>query len=88
MTRKRMTIDHLAVIVADGFQALQNELGGRFLAVDTRFLAVDTHFLAVESELKDLKSQVGRIERKLDSTIERLDDHSGRLKRLEESIQG
>ena len=86
MTRRRMTIDHMAAMVADGFQALQNELGERFLVVDSRFLAMEGRFLGIETELKDLKSQVGRIERKLDSTIERLDDHGVRLKRLEESI--
>ena len=74
MARKRTMIDHLAAMVADGFQSLQSQLGERFLAVDSRFLSMDnrfdameSRFLGIENELKDLKSQVGRMERKLDS---------------------
>lgn len=73
MAPKRITIDRLAVMVANGFQDLQTEMRERFVGV--------------ESELKDLRLQVGRIERKLDSVVDRLDDHGLRLKRLEESPQ-
>ncbi len=85
MAPKQITMDRLAVMVANGFQDLQKEMRERFGAVDGRFASMDGRLVSVESELKDLRLQVGRIERKLDSVVDRMDDHDLRLKRLEES---
>ncbi len=87
MAPKRITIDGLAAMVANGFHDLQTELRERFAAVDERFASMNGRLVSVESELKDLRLQVGRIERKVDSVVDRLDDHGLRLKRLEESLQ-
>lgn len=78
---KRITVDQLAVMVADGFQTVQDEVRGRFAVV------VD-ELKDIKVELKDLRADVGRVERKLNSAIEQLDDHSIRLRRLEDSAQG
>jgi hypothetical protein len=68
------TVDQLAGLVASSFQALQDEMREGFRAVNER---LDTH-----------ERRLDRIERKLDSTIERVNDHSVRLRRLETSGPG
>ena len=70
------TVDHLAAMVANSFQSLQDEMRGGFRAVHARLDAHDGRFVEMEKRLD-------RIERKLDNTIERVNGHDIRLKRLE-----
>lgn len=83
MARKRVTIDQLATMVANGFQALQEEMREGFRQVTGRLDAVEAKLGEHSSVLDEHSHRLGRIERKLDSTIERVDDHGGRLERLE-----
>ena len=83
MARKRVTIDHLATMVANGFQTLKEEMTAGFRSVHEQLSEHGRGLAGVESELKDHGVRLNRIERKLDNTIERVDDHSVRLERLE-----
>ncbi|MGH2373702.1 MAG: hypothetical protein ACRDIC_09575 [bacterium] len=101
MVGKRITVDHLAAIVADGFQALHDEMREGFRHVNSRLdsvevklgehsavLAEHSTILAEHSTILDQHSGLlARIERKLDSTIARVDDHGIRLDRLERKKQ-
>ena len=64
-------LDQLAAMVANAFQSLQDEMREGFRVVNQR---LDDHDL-----------RLGRIERKLDDTIERVNGHDVRLGRLEKS---
>lgn len=87
MARKRITIDQLAAIMANGLQALQEEVREGFHSVRELLGEHGTRLDGIENELKDHGARLDRIERKLDNTIERVDDHSVRLGRLEKSRQ-
>jgi len=78
MNKRRVAIDELTTMVANGFHAVQEEMQDGFRALTSR---VD----GIETELKDHGARLDRIERKLDSTIERVDDYSVRLKRVEKT---
>ncbi len=83
MARKRVTIDQLATMVANGFQALQEEIREGFLRVTSRLDSVEAKLGEHSSVLDEHSHRLERIERKLDSTVERVDDHGVRLERLE-----
>lgn len=104
MAPKRVTIDQLAAMVANGFQALQDEMRegfrqitGRLNGVEGRLGGVEGRLGGVEGRLDGVEGRLGavevkqeehsrslnRIERKLDSTIARVDDHGVRIERLE-----
>jgi NTP pyrophosphatase (non-canonical NTP hydrolase) len=83
MAKKRVTIDHLAAMMANGLQALHEEMGEAFRAVREHLGHHGQRLDGIESELKDHRVRLDRIERKLDNSIERVDDHSVRLQRLE-----
>jgi uncharacterized coiled-coil protein SlyX len=83
MARKRVTIDLLATMVANGFQALQEEMREGFRQITSRFDSVEAKLGEHSSVLDEHSHRLDRIERKLDGTVERVDDHSVRLERLE-----
>ncbi len=83
MARKRVTMDKLATMVANGFQALQGEIREGFLRVTSRLDSVEAKLGKHSSVLDEHSHRLDRIERKLDSTVERVDDHGVRLERLE-----
>jgi hypothetical protein len=83
MARNRVTIDQLATTVANGFQALHEEMREGFRRVSGRLDAVEAKLGEHSSVLDEHSHRLARIERKLDSTIERVDDHGVRLERLE-----
>jgi hypothetical protein len=80
-----MTIDQLAAIMANGLQALQEEVRQGFRSVREQLGEHGTRLDGIENELKDHGVRLDRIERKLDNTIERVDDHGVRPGRLEKS---
>jgi tetrahydromethanopterin S-methyltransferase subunit G len=65
--------------VRDGFRSVN----GRLDAHDRRFDTIDQHLREHSDTLRDDTHRLDRIERKLDSTIGRVDYHSVRLERLE-----
>jgi hypothetical protein len=62
-------------------------MGRERFTLDTLAAMIVTEFVAVREEIGALRQEVragfGRIERKLDNTVERVDDHEVRLVRLE-----
>lgn len=85
MAKKRITLDQLAAMVANGLQAVQEEVREGFRAVREQLDDHGGRLDNIEAELKDHGVRLNRIERKLDNTIERVDDHGVRLERLEKS---
>jgi len=75
-------IGELATSVDKGFR----QVDGHFRQVDGHFQQVDGHFQQVEQRLDDLELGQGRIERKLDATIERIDEHSVEITKLKHKI--
>ncbi len=73
---RHVTIDHLAEMVAKGFQNLRREMLDGFASIRA---ILDDH----GETLADHSHRLDRIERKLDNTIERVDTHNVRLERLE-----
>jgi hypothetical protein len=84
MARKRVTVDQLATMVANGFQALQEEMREGFQRVISRLEEVEARLSENSTTLNDHSRHLGRVERKLDSTTDLLDSHGVRLARLEE----
>ena len=82
MARKRVTIDQLPTMVANGLQALQEEMREGFRVVRGQLGDHGRRLDNIGTELKDHGVRLDRIERKLDNTIERVDDHGVRLERL------
>jgi len=73
---RRITLDQLAAMVAKGFEDLRREMQDGFASLR----AVVDHHTAVHA---DHSRRFNRIERKLDNSIGRLDDHDVRLQALE-----
>ena len=105
MAPKRVTLDQLAVMVANGLESVQEEmregfrqvgarldavetkLGGHDTTLDSHSRILDSHSRILESHSRILESHsriLNRIERKLDSVTDLVDDHSIRLQRLED----
>jgi chromosome segregation ATPase len=94
---KRVTVDQLATMVGNGFLALQEEMregfrlvrmqlgehGERLDAIEIELKDHSARFDRIDAELRDHSARFDRIERKLDTTIERVEDHGIRLRRLE-----
>jgi len=74
MARKRVTIDQLAAIVANGLQALQEDMREGFRVIREHLGEHGRRLNNIETELKDHGVRLDRIERKLDNTIERVDE--------------
>jgi hypothetical protein len=74
MARQRMTLDKLAFMLIDEFQAVRTETAGGFTAV--------------RREMADGFGAVGvrldRVERKVDSALDSIRDHEVRLQRVEQ----
>jgi septal ring factor EnvC (AmiA/AmiB activator) len=85
MKKKRVTIDELATMVANGFHALQDETREGFRTVHEQLGEHGQRLDSIETELKDHGVRLDRIERKLDNTVERVDDYSFRLERIEKA---
>ena len=75
----------------DEFTKLYKYLDKQFLAVGQQFNAVDGQFKVANQKLDGIQKQLieadnrtGRIEKKLDASVERLDDHGRRIENLEE----
>ncbi|HET8579716.1 MAG TPA: hypothetical protein VFL31_01845 [Nitrospiraceae bacterium] len=83
MAKKRITLDQLAAMVANGLQAVQEEMKEGFRVVREQLGHHSQRLDGIEAELKDHGVRLDRIERKLDNTIARVDDHGVRLERLE-----
>lgn len=84
MAPKRVTLDQLAAMVANGFEVLQDEMREGFRQVGTRLDAVETKLGGHDTTLESHSRILNGIERKLDSVIELVDDHTIRLQRLED----
>lgn len=69
MARKRVTIDQLATMVANGLHALQEEMREGFRGVREQLGEHGKRLGSMEGELKDHGIRLDRIERKLDNTI-------------------
>lgn len=73
---EEMSIDKLAVMVANGFQAIDkrfDEVDKRFVEIDNRFDEVDKRFDKVEQSIIDLDSKVEVMNvrlKKVESAIE------------------
>jgi hypothetical protein len=84
MARGRFTLDTLAALIVDEFVAVREEIGG--LRQELR-PELHQQVGSLRNEMGSLRQEMmagfARIERKLDSTIERVDDHQVRLVRLE-----
>jgi tetrahydromethanopterin S-methyltransferase subunit G len=87
---RRITIDQLAAMVARDFE----DVGRRFEDVGRRFDGVAGEFENVRREMRegfaslravqdDHSHRLDRIERKLDSVVDRVDGHDVRLQALE-----
>ncbi len=78
--------------MTDEFGALRKEMGGGFRSLHER---ADAHMNAIgdvketvtriEETLTNHTHRLGSIENKLDSTIERVDDHGVMVKKIEEA---
>ena len=80
---KKVTIDKLAEITANGFAGVDKRFDAvdkRFDAVDKRFDAVDKRFDAVDKRLDGVDVRLDRIENLL------LRDHLNRIERLEDTV--
>lgn len=71
MAREPVTIDQLAAMVANGLQAIQEEVREGFRSVHEQLGGHGRRLDGIESELKDHGTRLDRIERKRDNTIER-----------------
>jgi hypothetical protein len=80
MPKNRMTLDRLAAMIAVEFQAVRREMADGLAAVRQEMAE---GFAAVRETLSDHSARLNRIERKLDNTIERVDERAVRLARLE-----
>jgi len=84
MAPKRVTLDQLAVMVANGLESVQEEMREGFRQVGARLDAVETKLGGHDTTLESHSRILNRIERKLDSVTDLVDDHSIRLQRLED----
>jgi predicted nucleic acid-binding Zn-ribbon protein len=74
-TEKKITIDELAVMIHDGFKAVDEKLA----KVDQRFDSLDGRLLNVEGHLTHINARLGRIEQELTTG-----NYERRLESLEE----
>jgi chromosome segregation ATPase len=83
---QRVTLDQLAAMVARGFEDVHCELTGvRGELADVRggLTSVQGELTEIRAVQADHSHRLDRIERKLDSVVERVDDHDVRLRTLE-----
>lgn len=76
MTKKKITIDDLAIMVQKGFNetASKTDMNVRFEVIDARFDAVDARFDKVDERLDRIENILIRA-------------HDDRLDRLEDSVR-
>ena len=65
-TKKAMTIDDLALMVAKGFNETNERMDKRFEQVDKRFEQVDRHFEEVNKQLRNIKADLNKKVDKID----------------------
>lgn len=66
---KKITLEDLAVMIAEGFNAIEN----RFVGVDQRFISIDQRFVGVEGRLNDLTQEVRQFKKETTDNFERID---------------
>jgi hypothetical protein len=96
MARQRMTLDKLAFMLIDEFQAVRTETAGGFTAVRREMTDGLTSvrqemadgLTSVRQEVADGFGAVGvrldRVERKVDTALDSIRDHEVRLQRVEQ----
>lgn len=75
--------DEILTGISDVVQIIGQHMDERFEQVDKRFEQVDKRFEQVDQRFENIENRLDRVERKLDNTIERTDQHSELLTKLE-----
>jgi len=77
--KKQMTLDDLAVLVADGF----NDVGGRLDKLDGRMDKMDSSMDKLDSRMDKLDSRMDKLDSRMDKLDSRMDKLDSRMDNLD-----
>ena len=85
--KKEMTIEDLAIMVGNGFSAIDRKFTDKFNAIDFRLVGVETRLMTVEELVKNTRRDVLNIGDKFIHRHE-FDTLLTRVLRIEEKVEG
>ena len=74
-----VTIDSLAIMVANGFESVKKDLD--FFKLDTT-----THFNIIEMDLKSVKKELSELQNKVDDIHDTMINYDKRIETIEEKV--
>ncbi len=75
---KKVTLENLARMVANGFADVRSEMNERFNQVDKKFTAVDKRFDNIDERIDGIEERLIRMEHNHGARIEILEDKLAR----------